>query len=77
MITRTVPIHADAIRDIEDLGTKLLYAGDVRATVLLTLALAWKYAPEVKPAFVCDVDESAGMAEVHRLDPHSRKVPAA
>ncbi len=77
MITRAIPIHEDAIRDIEKLGEELLYAGDIRASILLTLALAWQYAPEVKPAFTCNVDESAGLAELYALDPHSRRVPAA
>lgn len=76
MITRNVPIHDDAIRDIEKLGTDLLLAGDVRASLLLTLALAWEYAPTVPPPFKCEVDESAGLAEVYALDKHSKKVPA-
>lgn len=75
-MTRAVAIDEQSVRDIEKLGEELLYAGDIRASILLTLALAWQYAPEVKPPFSCDIDESGGLAELYRLDPHSRKVPS-
>ena len=61
---------------IEDLGIAALREGDQEiGTKLLAIALAWKYAPAV--SFACDIDESAGMAEVFEMHGHSRKAPCA
>ena len=76
MITRSVEIDEQSIAELEELGLELLSAGDIRATKLLTLALAWGFAAET-PAFHCHIDESAGLAELYALDAHSRKVPHA
>lgn len=76
-MNRLVSIDAHSAARIERLGKELARDGHRDATLLLTLALAWRYAAEDTGRFVChDVDESAGLAEVYRLDPHSRKVGA-
>ena len=76
---RTVPLDIEQARLIEEVGKELLGAGDPRATKLLTIYLAWTYSPEAlyHREFHCDVDESAGMAEVVQLQGYSRKVPCA
>lgn len=76
MITRAVPLDEEQYLFIEDLGKAHMRAGNhERATKLLAIALAWRVAPVVR--FGCDVDESAGLAEVHELHGHSRKAPCA
>lgn len=74
---RSVALNEHDVEELEQLGYDLLHAGDIRATKILTLALAWQFAPEVKPQeFHCEIDESAGLAELYELDPHSRRVSA-
>lgn len=75
MTLRAVPLDDEQYFFIEDLGKKFLRVGDQDvATKLLAIALAWKVAPVLR--FVCDVDESAGMAEgrLIELQSYSRKV---
>lgn len=79
---RAVPIDALQADLIEEIGLELLRKGDRdRATQLLTVYLAWKVSRPARvadiPAFRCNVDESAGMAEVVELHGYSRKVPCA
>lgn len=62
MNTRPVEIGENAARILEEVGQELLRAGDVRATTLLALNLAWRYSrPSI---FRCMPDESAGLAEL-------------
>lgn len=74
MITRAVPLDEEQYLLIEDLGKAALREKNHElGTKLLVIALAWKVAPIVR--FGCNVDESAGLAEVHELHGHSMKVP--
>lgn len=76
MITRAVPMDEEQFLFIEDLGKALMREGQTEtATKLFAIALSWKVAPIVR--FGCNVDESAGMAEVVELQGYSRKVPCA
>jgi hypothetical protein len=70
MTTRAVPIDSAQQERMERLGMDLMRKGSYEdATMLLSLALAWKVAPVVR--FSYHVDESGGLAEVHELS--SRK----
>jgi hypothetical protein len=77
---RAVPLDAEQFSLIEELGLEKMRAGEHEtATRLLAIALAWKVSPPTTPprVFRCNVDESAGLAEVVHLDPWSRKAPCA
>ena len=67
---RAIALSFDQAVTIEEVGQELLAKGDQRATTLLSVVLAWRYAMPLE--FHCNVDESAGMAQV--VDLHSRKV---
>ena len=69
---RVVPMSTATHETVEQIGLELLKAGDERASVLLGIALAWRAAPESH--FACDIDESAGMAEVVELNKWSTRV---
>lgn len=75
MSGRTVVIDAEQAAILEELGEQMLRDRDDRAFKVLAVSLAYRYAT---PAFVCDVDESAGMADVvdirERLAAYSKKV---
>lgn len=72
---RTVPIDHEQAEKIERLGVDLMREGEYEdATMLLAIALAWKVSPVAR--FKCDVDESAGLAEVHEIGGYSKKVRA-
>lgn len=97
MISRAVPLTEEQYLFIEDLGKEFIRAEQHEtATKLLAIALAWKVSPIVhygNAFFGCDIDESAGMAEVHdacgcerchpeihnviEMQGYSRKVPCA
>lgn len=85
---RAVPIDALQADLIEEIGLELLRNGDRdRGTQLLRVYRDWKVSRAVLddiPAFRCNVDESAGMAEDHlspgrvvELRSYSRKAPCA
>ena len=72
MTIRTVPIDSEQAAKLERLGVDLMREGEYEdATMLLAIALAWKVSPVAQ--FKCNVDESAGLAEVHDLQGHSVK----
>ena len=78
MTTRSVPLTEEQYLFIEDLGKELMRAAQHEtATKLLAIALAWRVSPEVPDVFACDIDESAGMADLHDLSNYSRKVGTA
>ena len=73
-VIRTVPIDSEQAAKIELLGLDLMRKGKEwhqDATMLLAIALAWKVSPVAQ--FKCNVDESAGLADVHDLHGHSVK----
>ena len=72
---RSVPLDETQVALIEEIGVELMRRGDLRATTLLAAVLQWRLLGQ--PAFSCDVDESAGMAEVVELHDYSRRVPCA
>lgn len=79
---RAVPMDAEQAHLIEELGLELMRRHDDRATRLLTIFLTWKISSpatlqNIPAAFRCDVDESAGMAEVVELHGYSRRTPCA
>lgn len=59
------------IRALEKGGDALMRIGDSEAAKTL-YAEALRHMPHVE--FRCNVDESAGMAEIHELSYYSRKV---
>ena len=73
---RTVPLSREQMEFLEELGFEL---GRERkhhlATKVLAIALAWRGAPTLR--FECDIDESAGMAEVVELHGYSKRTPCA
>ncbi len=81
MSYRSVPIDAECMAAVEAVGLELLRADDPRASKLLSVVLRWKVSREIGdpdfPHFACDVDESAGLAEVVELQSYSRKAPCA
>ena len=68
---RRVAIDAEQAALLEEIGERMLREQDERATKILALTLAYRYA-----AFECEIDESAGLAEVVQLGEYSRKVDA-
>ena len=77
-MTRAVPLTSEQARSLEALGLELFRKGDDRrASMVLAIVLAWRVAPVVSDRFECDVDESAGMAEVIQLQGYSRRAPCA
>lgn len=73
---RSVPLDEEQYLFIEDLGKEFIRAGQQeKGTRLLAIALAWRVSPVAR--FECEVDESAGMADVVELEGYSRKVPCA
>ena len=65
-VIRTVPIDSEQAAKLERLGVDLMREGEYEdATMLLAIALAWKVSPVAQ--FKCNVDESAGQAEVISL----------
>lgn len=46
-----VAMSAEQARAIEEIGTELLRAQDARATTLLTVSLAWKFASQQNADF--------------------------
>lgn len=64
---KQVAIDAETAAILEELGERMLREHDDRAFKILSLALAYRYAP-----FACDIDESAGIAEV--VDLRSNRV---
>lgn len=76
MISRAVPLSEEQYLFIEDLGKEFVRAAQLEtAKQLLDIARAWGLSPIVR--FGCDIDESAGMAEVVELNGYSRKTPCA
>ena len=78
---RRVTIHAGDLEDIEAAG-KALIRLDGGTTGLRILAIALRLREQsgfraADQVFMCDVDESAGMAEVYELRGYSRKAPCA
>ena len=75
MNERVVVIDAEQAQILEELGERLMREHDERAFKVLAVSLAYRYA---KPSFECDVDESAGLAEVvdlrERIAAYSKKV---
>lgn len=71
---KQVAIDHEQAEILEELGERMMRDGDDRAFKVLSIALAYRYAP-----YVCHIDESAGMAEVHdireRIGDYSRRVP--
>ena len=70
---RAIALSDEQAAAIEEVGQELLAKNDHRATALLSAVLAWRYAMPLE--FHCNVDESAGMADVIDFQMHSRKVP--
>lgn len=65
-------------RALEAGGKALLRTGDVEnAQILLSHALLTLTLNKPKREYRCNVDESAGMAEVVELHGYSRKAPCA
>ncbi len=61
------------ILDLEDAAAALYRAGAYTEAICISAkALRWRGELE---AFRCDIDESAGMAEVIELNGYSRKAP--
>lgn len=75
MSDRLVVVSAEQAGILDDIGQQLLRNHDERATKVLALVLAWRYAATDR-SFVCKVDESAGMADVIELDGYSRRIGA-
>jgi hypothetical protein len=78
---RRVTICAGDLEDIEDAG-KALIRLDGGATGLRILAIALRLREQsgfraADQVFMCDVDESAGMADVIELHGYSKQVPCA
>lgn len=77
---RTVAIDYETIQCIESVGEDLLRQQDNdRGLRLLTLVLTWRTLGKrgqgnLERIFECDVDESAGLAEVVELHNYSRCV---
>lgn len=78
---RAVPIDALQADLIEEIGLELMRKGDERASRVLAIFLAWKVSRRAEvsdiPVFRCDIDESAGMADVVELHGWSKKAPCA
>jgi hypothetical protein len=71
-----VSIAPSAIESLERIGQDLLRRGDEAAVEVLSLVLYMRSeAVGQGVQFRCEIDESAGMAEVVELDGYSRKVP--
>lgn len=68
---RLISVTESQIAAIEQVGLDLIRQKDERASTLLSVVLAYRCAR----GFVCDVDESAGMAEVAELNGYSKRVP--
>ena len=68
---RAIALSDEQAAAIEEVGQELLHAGDHRATALLSVVLTFRAAMPLD--FHCNVDESAGMAEVVALDDYSKK----
>ena len=64
---RSVVIDSEQAALLEEIGERMMREYDERAIKVLAIALAYRYAP-----FACNIDESAGMADV--VDLHSRRV---
>ena len=62
------------ILDLED-AMAALYRAHANAEALRMGALALRFRGEYLATFNCNVDESAGMAEVIELNGYSRRVP--
>lgn len=74
---RTIAVDSETVRLIEIAGERLLREGEYyRGTKLLAFVLAWRALGRTVE-FRCDIDESAGMAEVVELQGWSRKVPCS
>ena len=72
---RNVGIRVEDIQAIEDAGYSLYRAHeDTQALALHALALRLRAISGFGGAFECDVDESAGMAEIVDLHDFSKKV---
>ena len=74
---RNVSVTAEDIQAIEDAGYTLYRVKeDTQALGLHALALRLRATSGLWETreFRCNVDESAGMAEVHELHEHSKKV---
>ena len=59
---RQVTIDSEQAAILEELGERMMREHDDRAFKVLAIPLAFRYAP-----WACDIDESAGMAEVHDI----------
>jgi hypothetical protein len=76
-VTRPVSLSREDIIAIEKAAVALMYGGNQKdGTYLLSRCLVWRSDSGVGGAFRCDIDESAGMAEVVELHGHSRRVDA-
>ena len=70
---RYVALDSEQAALLEEVGVDLLREGDEeRATKLLAIHLAWRYAKTQR--FACDVDESGGLAELLDLHDFSKRV---
>jgi hypothetical protein len=70
-VIRAVPITSDQHAVVEQIGMALMRQGSYDdATVLMSIALAWKYAPVVSFG-----DDSDTLAEVVDFPGHSVKAP--
>lgn len=65
---RQVAIDAEQIALVEEAGIELLRREDHRASKLLALLLAWRFAAEAAPS------SGSNMANVVAFDTYSRKV---
>jgi hypothetical protein len=76
MSSARVSITTQAITDLEKIGQDLLLRGDEAAVAVLSLVLYMRSeAVGQRAEFRCEIDESAGMAEVVELGSWSQKVP--
>lgn len=72
MNERAVVIDAEQAQILEEIGEQMMRDHDDRAFKVLAISLAFRYAKPV--AFKCDVDESAGLAEVIDMYGYSKRV---
>ncbi len=69
-----VTITPQDILDLEE-AMAALYRAQANAEAIKLGALALRFRGEILATFNCNVDESAGLAEVVELNGWSRKVP--